>query len=222
MLPWWHCQVLPFVKSPETHPTFEIYFTRPWLDTFTLSLNNFLSTVLQNIPLPTLLSFDDEQLKLRAMADEIETLRSKAWESYASTDDRQAGMQVAVHSTVRCVCFPCAHKLSCDRQRLAISTRLVYERGSNSNALLPRMHVCMYFSSFFFLKRLYIKKKTNENKNTIILTTSATCAGSKSRRTQRQQQRCRRRSCKVVQLASTEWFSRRSVSSNDNISKSIL
>lgn len=162
MLPWWHCQVLPFVKSPETHPTFEIYFTRPWLDTFTLSLNNFLSTVLQNIPLPTLLSFDDEQLKLRAMADEIETLRSKAWESYASTDDRQAGMQVAVHSTVRCVCFPCAHKLSCDRQRLAISTRLVYERGSNSNALLPRMHVCMYFSSFFFLikkKRLYQKKK---------------------------------------------------------------
>lgn len=74
------------MKSPETHPTFEIYFTRPWLDTFTLSLNNFLSTVLQNIPLPTLLSFDDEQVKLRAMADEIETLRSKAWESYASAD----------------------------------------------------------------------------------------------------------------------------------------
>ena len=44
--------------------------------------------MLQNIPLPTLLSFDDEQVKLRAMADEIETLRSKAWESYTPTENQ--------------------------------------------------------------------------------------------------------------------------------------
>lgn len=56
--------VLPFVKNPETHPNFEIYFTRAWVDTFTLSLNNFLSTVFQNTPLPTLLSFDDEQVNI--------------------------------------------------------------------------------------------------------------------------------------------------------------
>ena len=80
--------VLPFVKSPDTHPTFEMYFTRPWLDTFTLSLNNFLSTVLQNIPLPTLLSFDDEQVKLRAMADEIAKLRSRAWDPIGSTGEQ--------------------------------------------------------------------------------------------------------------------------------------
>ena len=76
--------VLPFVKNPEAHPTFEIYFTKPWLDTFMLSLNNFLRTVLENIPLPTLLSFDDEQLKLRAMADEIETLRSTQLTTFVS------------------------------------------------------------------------------------------------------------------------------------------
>jgi hypothetical protein len=70
------------------------------LDTFTLSLNNFLSTVLQNIPLPTLLSFDDEQVKLRAMADEIETLRSKAWESYAPNENHISSSRQIANSHV--------------------------------------------------------------------------------------------------------------------------
>eukprot|EP00035_Acanthoeca_spectabilis_P025229 m.457456 g.457456 ORF g.457456 m.457456 type:complete len:658 (-) comp21265_c0_seq1:119-2092(-) len=77
---WRDWFALPFVKNPELQPMFETYFTRAWLDTFTLSLHNFLSTMFHNLPLPTLLSFDEEQIKLRAMVDEIESLRAAAWQ----------------------------------------------------------------------------------------------------------------------------------------------
>eukprot|EP00051_Salpingoeca_urceolata_P005646 m.75394 g.75394 ORF g.75394 m.75394 type:complete len:635 (-) comp14479_c0_seq2:212-2116(-) len=73
--PWF---MLPFIKNPESHATFEIYFQRRWLDTFNFSLHNFLSTVFQSIPLPVLLSFDVEQSRLRAMQGEIDLLRSAA------------------------------------------------------------------------------------------------------------------------------------------------
>lgn len=49
---WW---VLPFTKSPETHPSFEPFFALSWLDALKVSLFNFLSSVLHAIPLPTLL-----------------------------------------------------------------------------------------------------------------------------------------------------------------------
>jgi len=77
---WRDWFALPFIKNPELQPLFETYFTRAWLDTFTLSLHNFLSTMFHNLPLPTLLSFDEEQIKLRAMVDEIEGLRAAAWQ----------------------------------------------------------------------------------------------------------------------------------------------
>ena len=41
--------VFPFSKSPETHPTFEPYFSRGWVETLTLSLHNFLTTVFQHL-----------------------------------------------------------------------------------------------------------------------------------------------------------------------------
>lgn len=77
---WRDWFALPFIKNPELQPMFETYFTRAWLDTFTLSLHNFLSTMFHNLPLPTLLSFDEEQIKFRAMGEEIESLRTAAWQ----------------------------------------------------------------------------------------------------------------------------------------------
>jgi WD40 repeat protein len=49
---WW---LLPYIKSPETHPNFEQYFAKSWSDSITISLYNFLSSVLHSIPLPFLL-----------------------------------------------------------------------------------------------------------------------------------------------------------------------
>ncbi|CAG8497631.1 8988_t:CDS:2 [Paraglomus occultum] len=67
---------LPFSKSPATDPNFETFFTKQWLETFTVSLHNFLNTIFQNMPLPALLCFNIDRLQIRAMQTEIETLQS--------------------------------------------------------------------------------------------------------------------------------------------------
>ncbi|KAI0211007.1 WD repeat-containing protein 91 [Lamellibrachia satsuma] len=61
---WSEWFVLPFLKSPEEHRPFTMYFTKQWQDTFYLSLHNFLSAV---IPL---LSPGEEQKKLTRLREE--------------------------------------------------------------------------------------------------------------------------------------------------------
>lgn len=92
---WRDWFILPFVKNPETHPTFETFFTRAWLETFTLSLHNFLNTVFHNLPLPTLLSFDDDQIRLRMMGEEVESLRASVWQDHNRKAARGGGTAAA-------------------------------------------------------------------------------------------------------------------------------
>ncbi|XP_013383261.1 WD repeat-containing protein 91 [Lingula anatina] len=67
---WKDWFVLPFIKNPEENPSFSMYFTKIWLDTFLLSLHNFLNVIFQSMPLPPLLSFKEEQAKLAQLQDE--------------------------------------------------------------------------------------------------------------------------------------------------------
>ncbi|KAK9760579.1 hypothetical protein K7432_015260, partial [Basidiobolus ranarum] len=67
---------LPFVKKPESDPFFQVYFVKSWLETFTVSLSNFLNTIFQNMPLPGLLCFNIDRLKRKALQCEIEALQN--------------------------------------------------------------------------------------------------------------------------------------------------
>ncbi|KAK3848687.1 MAG: WD40-repeat-containing domain protein [Linnemannia gamsii] len=73
---WVRWFALPFSKKPEVDPEFDVFFSKAWLDTFTISLHNFLSTVFQNMPLPSLLCFNIDRLHRKALQCEIETLQS--------------------------------------------------------------------------------------------------------------------------------------------------
>ncbi|KAI8605956.1 hypothetical protein EDD21DRAFT_362303 [Dissophora ornata] len=75
-LDWVRWFALPFAKKPEADPEFDVFFSKAWLDTFTVSLHNFLSTVFQNMPLPSLLCFNIDRLHRKALQCEIETLQS--------------------------------------------------------------------------------------------------------------------------------------------------
>lgn len=44
--------VLPYMEEPEKDPEFNVYFTSKWSDMLRVALNNFLSTILLNAPLP--------------------------------------------------------------------------------------------------------------------------------------------------------------------------
>ncbi|XP_060072966.1 WD repeat-containing protein 91-like [Ylistrum balloti] len=67
----------PFIKSPEENSSFVMYFTKPWQDTYFLSLHNFLSVIIQAMPAPTLLNFDIEHKRMKNLQEENEMLKQK-------------------------------------------------------------------------------------------------------------------------------------------------
>ncbi|KAF9154434.1 WD repeat-containing protein 91 [Actinomortierella ambigua] len=72
---WVRWFALPFSKKPEADPEFDLFFSKAWLDTFTVSLHNLLSTVFQSMPLPNLLCFNLDRLHRKALQTEIESLQ---------------------------------------------------------------------------------------------------------------------------------------------------
>lgn len=50
---------LPFVKNPDEHPFFSVYFSQAWIDSLVVSLQNFLSILFQSLPFPRLLNYDE-------------------------------------------------------------------------------------------------------------------------------------------------------------------
>lgn len=74
---WKEWFALPFIKNADEHPTFAVYFTRQWQDTMLLSLHNFISVVFQSAAMPTLLSYEEELLKLQQLTEENEMLKRK-------------------------------------------------------------------------------------------------------------------------------------------------
>lgn len=57
---WRDWFMLPFLKNPEENAVFSVYFNRNWIDTFIVSLQNFLNIVFQSLPFPRLLNYDED------------------------------------------------------------------------------------------------------------------------------------------------------------------
>ncbi|CAG8737721.1 25192_t:CDS:2, partial [Gigaspora rosea] len=68
---------LPFSRDPTIDPNYDIFFTKQWLEMFTISLHNFLSAIFQNMPLPSLLCFNIDRIQRYVLEDEIKTLRNE-------------------------------------------------------------------------------------------------------------------------------------------------
>ncbi|KAI9021463.1 WD40-repeat-containing domain protein [Phycomyces nitens] len=86
---WSQWFALPYVKQPATDPTFETFFSKQWVDNYTISLHNFLATTFQNMPLPSLLSFNIERIQRKAQQAEIESLKSSVDNLKATVDARE-------------------------------------------------------------------------------------------------------------------------------------
>ena len=64
----WYC--LPFLKNPEENPAFAVYFSKNWIETFIISLQNFLNIIFQSIQYPRLLTSYDESGQKAAFVSE--------------------------------------------------------------------------------------------------------------------------------------------------------
>ncbi|KAF3428012.1 hypothetical protein QLX08_004714 [Tetragonisca angustula] len=78
---WKEWFALPFVKNPEDNPAYSVHFSRQWQDTMLVSLHNFLATIFQCMPQPTLLAIDEDTNKLKRLQEENEALRQRLSES---------------------------------------------------------------------------------------------------------------------------------------------
>ncbi|XP_063239481.1 WD repeat-containing protein 91 [Bacillus rossius redtenbacheri] len=74
---WKDWFMLPFVKNPEEVPCFAAHFTRQWQDTVLVSLHNFLSTIFQCMPLPTLASYEEDAARMKKLQEENDALRQR-------------------------------------------------------------------------------------------------------------------------------------------------
>lgn len=79
--------VLPYLKSPESDPNFSIFFSKSWVESFTLSLHNFLATIFQSLPLPKILNFNIER-KLRISLQNLNDSLMRENESLRSRNDK--------------------------------------------------------------------------------------------------------------------------------------
>lgn len=71
---WFYFQ---FCKNPEEHSNFAVYFTKQYHETLFLSLHNFLATIFQSMPLPTVMRTENETAQIRKLQEENLKLRQR-------------------------------------------------------------------------------------------------------------------------------------------------
>lgn len=89
--------VFPFCKNPEENPIFAVCFTKQWQDTLLISLHNFLATIFQCMPQPTLTRADTEASLVRQLQDENSALRARLQTLSVSTASIQSRSSFATN-----------------------------------------------------------------------------------------------------------------------------
>lgn len=69
--------VFPFCKNPDEHAVFAVCFTKQWQDTLLISLHNFLATIFQCMPQPTLTRAETEASLIKKLQEENLLLRNR-------------------------------------------------------------------------------------------------------------------------------------------------
>lgn len=74
---WREWFAFPFIKNPEENPSFSMYFSKTWQDTFNASLHNFISVVIRFMPTPRLMECEIDLAKLKSVLHENERLKKQ-------------------------------------------------------------------------------------------------------------------------------------------------
>lgn len=69
--------MLPYTKNPDENPAFSLYFTKQWQDTLLISLHNFLASIFQYMPTPTLLQYEEDANRMTRLEQKNESLKTR-------------------------------------------------------------------------------------------------------------------------------------------------
>lgn len=93
---WFYFQ---YSKNPEEVSSFAVCFTKQWQDTLMLSLHNFLATIFQSMPLPTLTRTEVESGQIRKLQDENTKLRQKIQTVQQQQQQQTPGSSASNHQS---------------------------------------------------------------------------------------------------------------------------
>ncbi|ERL89044.1 WD repeat-containing protein 91 [Dendroctonus ponderosae] len=74
---WKDWFVLPYIKNPEENPTFAYHCSKQFQDSLLVSLHNFLASVFQYMPIPTLAHFEEDTNKIVKLEQRNESLKNR-------------------------------------------------------------------------------------------------------------------------------------------------
>lgn len=102
---WFYFQ---FCKNADEHSTFAVYFTKQYQETLFLSLHNFLATIFQSMPLPTVMRTENETAQIRKLQDENTKLRQRlqAAQQPGSSHQHQSRQQMFLEKKSRPISSP--------------------------------------------------------------------------------------------------------------------
>lgn len=98
---WFYFQ---FCKNPEEHSNFAVYFTKQYQDTLFLSLHNFLATIFQSMPLPTVMRTENETAQIKKLQEENAKLRQRI--QVAPGSSHQSRQQMFLEKKSRTISSP--------------------------------------------------------------------------------------------------------------------
>ncbi|KAI9468260.1 MAG: hypothetical protein EXX96DRAFT_591450 [Benjaminiella poitrasii] len=97
---WSQWFALPYIKNPSNDPIFETFFSKQWVDNYTISLYNFLATTFQNMPLPSLLTFNIDRIQRKSQQTEIENLKNTIESQKAILEARENDVAKLKHEVM--------------------------------------------------------------------------------------------------------------------------
>ncbi|XP_066253292.1 WD repeat-containing protein 91 [Euwallacea similis] len=126
---WKDWFVLPYIKNPEENPTFAFQCTKQWQDSLLVSLHNFLASVFQYMPVPTLAHYEEDATKILKLEQKNESLKNRL----ALLIDRGAESNVAP-----CQADPPTHLLD-DFYIIAQENNIVDSQGKSLKNIIRNM-----------------------------------------------------------------------------------
>lgn len=103
---WFYFQ---YCKNPEEHSNFAVYFTKQYQETLFLSLHNFLATIFQSMPLPTVMRTENETAQIRKLQEENVKLRQRlqaAQQQQSGSTNHQSRQQMFLEKKNRPISSP--------------------------------------------------------------------------------------------------------------------
>ncbi|XP_055698080.1 WD repeat-containing protein 91 [Phlebotomus papatasi] len=113
---WKEWFLFPFCKNPEEHPVFGVCFTKQWQDTLMISFHNFLATIFQCMPQPTLIRAETEASMIKKLQDENAALKSRL-QSLSINNPQAASSSTSTSHQSRISAFTDQKSYDSNRQR---------------------------------------------------------------------------------------------------------